>query len=79
MRKVRVGSRLTRKYDSPQTPLDRLLACAQGDAENLKNLKKLRESLDPFELACGIDRKLEKIDRLASRSTSEKEPKLRIA
>jgi hypothetical protein len=68
MRKVRVGSRLTRKYDKPQAPLDRLLACAEGDAERLKNLKKLRESLDPFELACGIDRKLEKIDRLASRS-----------
>src|SRR6266545_1334703 len=67
LRKVRVGSRLTRKYDRPQTPLDRLLACAEADAEKLKNLEKLRESLDPFELARSIDRKLEKIDRLASR------------
>src|SRR5712692_1722237 len=116
VRKVRVGSRLTRKYDKPQTPLDRMLACAEGDAEKLKNLKRLRETLNPFELARGIDRKLEKIDRLASRpaisvptsqrklenapgqspshlqigppkpakrkkplSTSEKQPKLRIA
>src|SRR6266498_4992054 len=58
MRKVRVGSRLTRKYDQAQTPLDRLLASGQGNAEKLKNLKKLRESLDPIELARRIDRKL---------------------
>jgi hypothetical protein len=67
MRKVRVGSRLTRKYDKPQTPLDRLLACAEGHAEKLKDLKKLRDSLDPFELARSIDRKLEKIAGLSSR------------
>jgi hypothetical protein len=66
LRKLRVGSRLTRKYDMPQTPLDRLLASGQGNAETLKNLKKLRETLNPFELACSIDRKLEKISRLAS-------------
>jgi len=65
-RKVRVGSRLTRKYDMPQTPLDRLLASGLGYAEKLKILKKLRETLNPFELACSIDRKLEKISRLAS-------------
>jgi hypothetical protein len=68
MRKVRVGSRLTRKYDRAQTPLDRLLASGQGNAEKLKSLEKLRETLNPFQLACSIDGKLEKIDRLASRS-----------
>ena len=77
MRKVRVGSRLTRKYDKPQTPLDRLLACAEGDAEKLKTLSGLRQSLDPFELARGIDRKLERIDRLASRSTISVPPSQR--
>lgn len=66
LRKLRVGSRLTRKYDKPQTPLDRLLASGQGNAEKLKSLKKLRETLNPFELARSIDRKLEKISRLAS-------------
>jgi len=65
-RKVRVGSRLTRKYDNPQTPLDRLLACGQGDVEKLRDLKRLRETLDPFQLADTIDRKLEKIGRLAT-------------
>jgi hypothetical protein len=68
--KVRIGSRLTRKYDKPQTPLDRLLASGQGDAERLKHLKRLRESLNPFELAQTIDRKLEKITRLASSTRS---------
>jgi hypothetical protein len=63
--KVRVGSRLTRKYDKPQTPLDRLLASGQGDSEKLKNLKRLRETLDPFQLARTIEKKLERITRLA--------------
>jgi hypothetical protein len=66
--KVRVGSRLTRKYDKPQTPLDRLLASGQGDAETLKKLRRLRETLNPFELARSIEKKLEKISRLASQA-----------
>ncbi len=66
LRKVRVGSRLTRKYDKPQTPLDRLLASGQGDAEKLTDLERLRETLNPFELARTIEKKLERISRLAS-------------
>ena len=66
VRKVRVGSRLTRKYDKPQTPLDRLIATGQGESEKLKRLQRLRSTLDPFELARAIDRKLEKITRLVS-------------
>jgi hypothetical protein len=75
--KVRVGSRLTRKYDKPQTPLDRLIASGQGEAEKLKNLKRLRETLDPFELSRTIEKKLEKITRLATpaRSPRHQEPK----
>ncbi len=66
LRKVRVGSRLVRKYDKPQTPLDRLLASGQGDAEKLRDLQRLRETLNPFQLARAIDGKLERISRLAS-------------
>ena len=71
-RKVRVGSRLTRKYEAPQTPLDRLIASGQGDPAKIEELKKLRERLDPFELAQSIERKLEHIWKLANHRQSPK-------
>jgi hypothetical protein len=67
VRKVRVGSRLQRLYDHPQTPLDRLLASGQGDPASLQALQELRQRLDPFALAEAIERKLARIYRLASR------------
>jgi hypothetical protein len=70
MRKTRVGSRLRRKYDRPQTPLDRLRASGLGDPAQLEALQRLRARLDPFALAATIDRKLQHIYRLANRRHS---------
>jgi len=67
LRKVRVGSRLRRQYDWPQTPLDRLRACSTANQERLQALEQLRDRLDPFELSRRIDRKVERIEKLASR------------
>jgi len=68
--KIRVGARLRRKYDRPQTPLDRLLASGAGDPVKLETLQRLRARLDPFVLAATIDRKLRQIYRLANRRHS---------
>ena len=70
VRKTRVGARLRRKYDRPQTPLDRLLASGLGDSTHLRALQRLRTRLDPFALAAAIDRKLTRIYRLANRRHS---------
>jgi len=67
VRKVRHGSRLTRVYDAPQTPLDRLLASGGGNATQIAALLRLRDQLDPFTLAEVIDRKLARIHQLADR------------
>jgi hypothetical protein len=67
--KTRVGSRLRRKYDAPQTPLDRLLGRATGDAMKLQALVRQRTHLDPFALAARIDRKLERVFGLANQRT----------
>ena len=67
VRKVRVGSRLKRIYDAPQTPLDRLRASPDFDREEVKRLLQLRASTDPFALARIIERKLERIAALARR------------
>ena len=70
VRKTRVGARLRRQYDRPQTPLDRLLASGVGDPAQLRALQRLRARLDPFALAAAIDHKLQAIYRLANRRHS---------
>jgi len=72
VKKVRVGSKVRRVYDAPKTPFERVVASQQGDAAQLSILKELQRSLDPFQLAKVIDRKLERIYRLANRRLSPK-------
>jgi hypothetical protein len=65
--KTRVGSKLKRRYDEPQTPLERLLNCPQADSAKIEELKKLRQRTDPFELAKRVEQKLEQIYQMAHR------------
>ncbi len=70
-RKVRVGSRLQRIYDRPQTPLDRLRACSGVDRAKVAELLRLRATTDPFELARTIGKKLDRIAALARHRGAE--------
>jgi len=70
LRKTRVGARLKRVYDRPQTPLDRLVASGAGNPAKVQALLRLRARLDPFALAEAIDRKLTRIYHLANRRHS---------
>ena len=63
----RVGSRLRRVYDTPQTPLDRLRATKDFNREEVKRRLRMRATTDPFALARTIERKLERIATLARR------------
>jgi hypothetical protein len=65
-RKKRVGSRLTRQYDVPQTPVDRLPASPNGETGRVATLKRQRAGNDPFQLAATIERKIEQIWDLAN-------------
>jgi transposase InsO family protein len=73
LKKVRVGSKVRRVYDGPRTPFERVRACPQADRVRVAQLEKLRKSLDPFQLAEAIERKLESIYRRANRRLSPKE------
>ena len=68
--KTRVGSKLKRRYDKPQTPLDRVAACPQADPLKITALKKLRDASDPFALAKTLDQKLQRIYQLANQRVS---------
>ena len=47
LEKTRIGSKLKRHYDKPQTPLERLLNCPQTDPVKIQGLKNLRDKTDP--------------------------------
>jgi transposase InsO family protein len=72
LKKVRVGSKVRRIYDGPRTPFERVKACPQADPQHVARLEQLRRSLDPFQLGRVIERKLERIARLANRRISPK-------
>jgi hypothetical protein len=65
--KVHRGSRLIRRYDTPQTPFERLRAYPQHDPAKVQSLLELRRSLDPFTLSQTIDHKLGHIYALVNR------------
>ena len=62
--KTRVGSKVKKRYDEPQTPCDRLLACINVDEETKQRLTNERAKLDPLELAENIEMKLEGIYKI---------------
>lgn len=64
--KKRVGSRSVRKYDKAKTPLQRVLESGKYHRAKVKKLKELAATLDPFELSEAIDKKLERVYKMAS-------------
>ena len=68
--KKRVGSKLIRRYEVPKTPFQRVLDAGSGDPTKIAALMRLRSTLDPFKLSVTIERKLERIFRLANRRHS---------
>lgn len=69
VRKVRVGARLIRRYDAPQTPFERVRACPEANREKVATLTRLLETTDPFALSQRIDRHLAHLWTLATRAT----------
>ena len=69
VRKARVGSRVRRVYDRPQTPFERVRACPEADPLKVAQLQALRKQLDPFALAEAIDQKLTRLYALAHHRT----------
>ena len=76
--KVRKGSRLIRRYDTPRTPFQRVQACPEADPRQVAELARVRATTDPFRLSQRIDQHLERLWPLATRATRtprEKRPR----
>ena len=68
VKKIRIGSKLKRIYDTPKTPFQRLCECKSGvRKEKIAELKKLFHSLNPVEFEEKISKKLNAIYRLATK------------
>jgi hypothetical protein len=66
--KERRGSRLLRRYDRPQTPFERVRACATAEAAKVAALARALTRTDPFVLAQRIAQHLERVASLRSRA-----------
>lgn len=71
--KMRVGSRVRRRYDKAMTPLDRLVALHGSNpiALRIQKLLVIRKNLDPFALSSRIDAGLTRLTR-TTRQAKEK-------
>jgi transposase InsO family protein len=71
--KVRIGSRVTRRYDQPQTPLDRLVACYGGKRlpQAVRVQCQQRDHTDPFMLSKGIDKALGALTRVGAKKETQ--------
>lgn len=70
--KIRKGSKLIRKYSAALTPFQRALKCKEADPEKVQEFQKLLDSTDPFDLGLRIDRKLQRIYKMASQRVGGK-------
>ena len=64
IKKKRIGSKVSKTYDSPQTPCDRLLACPQVSEGTKQKLRAKRAEFDPLALSDLIERKLKVIQEI---------------
>ncbi len=74
-KKERIGSRLRRHYQAPQTPWQRVVASPVADPERVAELRRLRATLDPFQLSATIQAKLEGIFRLSADAPANVAPR----
>ena len=67
LEKKRVGSKTIKRYDKPKTPFQKVLesdSCYVSNAKK-RELQKLFESLNPFDLRNAMEKKIDKILKIA--------------
>ena len=65
--KERFGSRVQKSYYAPQTPYQRVLACAEVAPADKKKLKRQYQSLNPAALKRELDKYRKELFRLAAK------------
>ena len=71
--KIRIGARIKKKYDRPQTPYQRLMESDSLTEVQKINLSLKRKSLNPFTLKSGLEKKLADFFKLVNEYNKKKE------
>lgn len=74
VRKVRIGAKTRKQYDSPQTPYQRALQSGKADSAKLEAFRKAAEQWNPFQLSEVVERKLSIVYALASKTPKKRLP-----
>ena len=74
--KQRIGSKVRKKYDTPATPCDRLLACAKVSEATKTQLRAARTELDPMDLAADLEARLGRIFMIVERIEEERQDEM---
>lgn len=69
IQKVRVGSKIIKKYDTPKTPLQRILESTHIPPQTKEKLKEEFQKLNPFELQRQMLIKIKEILTIVNRGT----------
>ena len=56
--KLRVGSKIKKKYDAPKTPYQRVIESGVLKTDEVEALRRCKSELNPFELKEGLELKL---------------------
>lgn len=64
LRKTRVGARMRKEYEKPETPYQRLMNSKDLSDERKQALRERKDLLNPFELQKGLEKKLREFDEL---------------
>ncbi|HKR11308.1 MAG TPA: ISNCY family transposase [Pyrinomonadaceae bacterium] len=65
--KERIGSQVKKRYDAPQTPHQRVLACAAVSAADKKKLQRQYRQLNPAALKRELEQQRQELFRLAAK------------
>lgn len=71
VRKERVGSKIKRKYDTPQTPFKRLMESGYLTEEMKVKIQKIKDETNPFHLSKQIEEKLEFFYKILKKDAEE--------
>jgi hypothetical protein len=71
--KTRVGAKIIKKFDCPQTPYDRLMNCNHLDQKIKDLLKARKQALNPFLLAQALEAKLKQFFSILKQTHHDRE------
>jgi len=71
IRKERIGSKIKRKYDAPQTPFKRLMESGYLNEEMKNKIQKIKDETNPFHLSKQIQEKLEFFYKILKKDAEE--------